>query len=48
MVKLAGSIDGEGDDKNQWLEMGDSDNNEGISIALVKASYFLINIHLHA
>ena len=36
MVKLAGSIDGEGDDKNQWLEMGDSDNNEGISIALVK------------
>ena len=35
IVKLAGSIDGEGDDKNQWLEMGDSDNKEGISIALV-------------
>ena len=34
-VKLAGSIEGEGEDKNQWLEMGDSDSKEGVSISLV-------------
>ncbi len=36
IVKLAGSIDGEGEDKNQWMEMGDSKKKEGIAISLSK------------
>ena len=36
IVKLAGNINGEGEDKNHWLEMGDSDKKEGISVSLVK------------
>ena len=35
-LKISGSIDGEGDDKNQWLELGDGDKKEGISVALTK------------
>lgn len=33
IVKLSGSIDGEGEDKNQWMEMADK---KGISISLTK------------
>ena len=36
LVRLSGSIDGEGEDKNQWIEMGTTDEKEGITIALVK------------
>ena len=36
IVKLAGNINGEGDDKNQWLELGDGDKKEGISVALTR------------
>ena len=36
IVKLTGSIDGEGEDKNQWLELGEGDKKEGISVALTK------------
>lgn len=43
MVKLAGSIDGEGEDKNQWMEMGDSEKKEGISISLTKGDTCLEN-----
>ena len=34
-VRLAGSIEGEGEDKNVWTEMGEEGNPTGISISLV-------------
>ena len=43
IVKLAGSIDGEGNDKNQWMEMGDSKKKEGIAISLSKGQQCLEN-----
>lgn len=42
-VKLAGNIDGEGNDKNNWLEISDGDKKDGISIALAKGETCLEN-----
>ena len=36
LTKYAGSIDGEGDSKNVWTQMGESKSPEGLSIKLVK------------
>ena len=35
-VKLAGNIDGEGNDKNNWLEISNGNTKDGVSITLVK------------
>ena len=35
-VKLAGNIDGEGDDKNNWIEISDGDKKDGIGITLTR------------
>ena len=35
-VKLAGNIDGEGNDKNNWIEISDGDKKDGIGITLTK------------
>ena len=35
-VKLAGNIDGEGNDKNNWIEISNGDKKDGIGITLTK------------
>ena len=35
-VKLAGNIDGEGDDKNSWIEISEGDKKDGIGITLTR------------
>ena len=47
-VKLAGNIDGEGNDKNNWLEISDGDKKDGISIALAKGETCLENASIYA
>jgi hypothetical protein len=42
-VKLAGNIDGEGNDKNNWLEISNGDKKDGISITLAKGETCLEN-----